>query len=129
MKAEDPLWRRTLGTNKLENKSGWFIGGGIIASLAASLCCIGPLVLTLLGVSGAAALSRFESFRLPLVLVVVVLFGIAGRALYVKRNVCEPGSICADPKKYGRMVTFYWLGLVVAILGITSPWWVAWLFS
>lgn len=36
--------------NKIENKSGWLVGGGILASIIASLCCVGPLILTLLGV-------------------------------------------------------------------------------
>lgn len=116
-------------TNKIENKSGMLVGGGILASLVASLCCIGPLILTLLGISGAAALSKFEVFRLPMIILVVVLFAVAGSALYRKRNSCEIGSICADPKKFKKMVVFYCLGLVIAVLGISSPYWVAWLFS
>jgi mercuric ion transport protein len=118
-----------LKENKIENKSAWLVGGGIIASLIASLCCVGPLVLTILGVSGAAVLSKFEAIRTPMIGLVLVLFGVAGFALYRKRNSCEPGSICADPKKFRKMVVFYWLGLLVAILGITSPSWVAYLFS
>jgi mercuric ion transport protein len=115
--------------NKIENKSGWFVGGGILASIIASLCCVGPLILTLLGVSGAAVLSKFETLRIPMILLVLVFFSVAGFVLYQKRNSCEPGSICADPKKFKKMVIFYWIGLVIALLGITSPQWVAWLFS
>lgn len=118
-----------MSSKKIENKSGLLIGGGIVASIIASLCCIGPLVLTILGISGAAVLSKFEAIRLPMILVVLALFGFSGFALYRKRNSCEPGSICAYPKKYRRMVVFYWIGLAVALLGITSPQWVAWLFS
>lgn len=112
----------------IENKTGLFIGTGVIAGLLASLCCVGPLILTILGVSGAAALAKFDAFRLPLVLLVVGIFGFAGYILYKKRNVCEPGSICADPKKYRRMVIAYWIGLGIAILGLVSPYIVAWIF-
>ena len=115
--------------NNIENKSGLLIGSGIVASLVASLCCVGPLILTILGVSGAAALSKFEVIRIPMIIAVVTLFGIAGIALYRKRKNCEPDSICADPKKYRKMVVFYWIGFAIAVLGITSPQWVAWLFS
>lgn len=116
-------------TAKIENKSGWLVGGGILASIIASLCCVGPLILTILGVSGAAALSKFETLRVPMILLVLLFFSVAGFVLFRKRNSCEPGSICADPKKFRKMVIFYWLGLMIALLGITSPQWVALLFS
>ena len=116
-------------TTKIENKSGWLVGGGILASIIASLCCVGPLILTILGVSGAAALSKFETLRVPMILLVLLFFGVAGFVLFRKRNSCEPGSICADQKKFRKMVIFYWLGLMIALLGITSPQWVALLFS
>ena len=111
-----------------ENKSSWLIGGGLIAALTASLCCVGPLILTLLGVSGAAFLAKFEFLRTPMIIVVVVLFGAAGFYLFRKKEVCEPGSICADPKKYKKMVAAYWIGLILAVLGILSPYWLAWFF-
>ena len=114
---------------RVENKSGWLVGGGVVASLLASVCCIGPLILTFLGVSGAAVLSKFEFLRVPMTLLVFALFVVAGLGLFRNRNSCEPGSICADPKKFKRMLVAYWMGLLIAALGITSPWWVAWLFS
>ncbi|RME14157.1 MAG: mercury transporter [Bdellovibrio sp.] len=113
----------------IENKSKWFVGGGILAAFTASLCCVGPLILTLLGVSGAAALSKLDVLRIPMILVVATLFGVSGYLLYKKKKVCEPGSICADPKKYRKMIVAYWAGLLVAILGITSPYWIPILFS
>lgn len=109
---------------KMENKSKWFIGSGIVAAFGASLCCIGPLLLTVLGISGAASLTQFESIRIPMIVIVFFAFSVAGLALFKKRAVCEPDSICADPMKYKRMVLFYWLGLLIAILGITSPYWI-----
>ena len=112
----------------LENKSNWFVGGGIFAALVASLCCVGPLLLTLMGVTGAAVLAKFEFLRIPMVIVVAVLFGVAGYSLFKKKEACEPGSICADPQKYKKMVTAYWIGLVIAVVALTSPNWIAWLF-
>ncbi len=115
--------------SQLEQKSGLLIGSGIFAAFAASLCCIGPLVLTLLGISGAAVLAKFEIIRWPMIVLVVIVFAVAGRSLYKKRNSCEPGSLCADPKKWRRMALGYWLGLGIAVLGITSPQWIAWIFG
>jgi len=114
--------------NPLENKSSLFIGGGVLAALTASLCCVGPLILTILGVSGAAALAQLEFLRVPMIIIVVFLFGVAGFNLFRKRKICEPGSICADPKKYKRIVFAYWAGLTLSFIGITSPYWLVWLF-
>ena len=113
----------------IENKSGWFVTGGIMASLIASLCCVGPLILTILGISGAAALSRLEVLRIPMIVIVLFLFGLAGVSLYRKRKICEPGSICADPEKYRRMILFYWVGVMIAIISMTSPEWVVLFFD
>ncbi|MGE3975907.1 MAG: mercuric transporter MerT family protein [Bdellovibrionales bacterium] len=116
-------------TKQIENKSSWLIGGGILASITASLCCVGPLILTVVGISGGAALAKLDVLRIPMIILVAAIFGFAGFTLYRKRNSCEPGSICADPKKFKKMIVFYWLGLFVALLGITSPQWIVWFFS
>ena len=112
----------------LENKSKWFVSGGVLAAVTASLCCVGPLFLTILGVSGAAVLSKLEVLRVPMIIVVILLFGVAGYSLFSKKNSCEPDSICADPQKYKKMVVVYWIGLVIAIMAITSSNWIVWLF-
>lgn len=115
--------------SQFEKKSGLLIGGGLFVGFLSSLCCVGPLVLTLMGVSGAASLAKLDVLRIPMIIIVVILFGFAGFSLYRKRNVCEPGSICADPKKFKRMVIAYWLGLIISIGAITSPYWIVWIYG
>ena len=44
------------------------LAGAVAASLAASACCLGPLLLALLGAGGAGAFATLASFR-PYVLV------------------------------------------------------------
>ncbi len=116
-------------TDQIAAKYGWFFSGGIVAAILASTCCIGPLILTILGISGAAILSKFEILRTPMIAVVFIFFGIAGVSLYRKRNMCDPESLCAGSKKFRKMTIIYWIGLAAALLIITSPHWVAWLFS
>ncbi|MBI2602828.1 MAG: mercury transporter [Deltaproteobacteria bacterium] len=113
----------------IENKSGLFIGSGVLAGFLTSLCCVGPLILTLLGVSGAAVLAKFHVLHLPLTVAVVGIFSVSGYNLYRKRKSCEPGSICADPRKYRAMTILYWIGLMIAVLAVTSPYWVGWIFG
>lgn len=112
----------------IENKTGVFIGAGVIGAFLTALCCVGPLVLTILGVSGAAVLAKFDVIRIPLIIVVTAIFGFAGYLLFKKRNSCEPGSICSDPKKYKKMVIAYFIGLAFALAGIFSPQIISWLY-
>lgn len=58
-------------------KTGFTSIGGIIAAIFASLCCIGPVVLALAGVSSIAAFSGFEAYRPYLVGLTILLIGIA----------------------------------------------------
>ena len=113
----------------LEKKSGALIGGGLLAAFTASVCCVGPLILTILGVSGAAVLAKFDFLQIPMILIVTATFGYAGYSLFKKRNSCEPGSICANPTKYRMLVATYLVGLIIAIAAITSPYWVVWIFD
>jgi len=116
----------TVTKSGASSKSGLLVGGGLVAGLLASVCCVGPLILTILGVSGAAVLTKFEFLRWPMIGAVAILFGVAGRNLYRKRNACQPGELCADPKTWRKLAIGYWLGLVVALGAVTSPYWVNW---
>jgi hypothetical protein len=40
--------------------------GAAVTTIAAALCCVGPIVVTLLGVSGAVAVARLEPYTLQL---------------------------------------------------------------
>jgi mercuric ion transport protein len=42
---------------------GVTLAGSVIGGILASLCCIGPLVFALLGISGAAFAQRFAPLR------------------------------------------------------------------
>lgn len=89
---------------------------GALAAIGASLCCVGPLVLLMLGISGAwvSHLSLFEPVR-PLFIGLTVLFvGMAFRRLYLIPRTCEIGSPCADPRTIGRQRRLFWI--VAAVL-------------
>src|SRR6266446_10205594 len=85
-----------------------FLIAGILSAIGASICCVGPLVLLTLGVSGAwiGSLTALEPYH-PIFIGLTVLF-LAGafHRLYLARQVCTPGSNCANPRtlKRRRMV-------------------------
>lgn len=100
------------------------LSGGIIAGLAASVCCIGPLVLVALGVGGAAAgLLEFVAPLRPIFIGLALLFlGLAAHRLFWAPRVCEPGTACADPRTLrNQRLVFFGVVIVVAALG-AFPW-------
>lgn len=100
------------------------LSGGIIAGLAASVCCVGPLVLVALGVGGAAAgLIEFVAPLRPVFIGLALLFlGLAAHRLFWVPRVCEPGTACADPRTLrNQRLLFGGIAIVVAAL-IAFPW-------
>lgn len=107
-------------------KVGLFAAVG--AALAASICCLGPLVLVSLGATGAwiGSLSALEPYR-PLFMVATVGFlGLAFFRVYrAEPKTCEPGSACEKPAT--KQVTKVGLWLVtLLVLGLfASPYFIA----
>ena len=71
-----------------------------MAALLASACCLGPLVLVMVGISGAwiGSLSALELWR-PLFLTasaVAMLF--AYKRIFRPAQDCKPGEVCAIPQ-------------------------------
>lgn len=88
---------------------------GVLAAVGASVCCVLPLVLLLLGISGSwiGSLSVMEPFR-PIFIGLTVLFlGLAARKLYSTPDSCDAGASCADPAIQRRQRAIFW---VVALL-------------
>ena len=98
----------------------WPLIGGAAAAVAASLCCIGPLVLVMLGIGGAwaANLSLLEPYRPLLLGVAVVFLVLAWRKIYSASTVasCTPGTLCALPQTNQVYKVLFWL--VAALIGL-----------
>ena len=97
---------------------------GVLAAIGASVCCVGPLVLLALGISGAwiSTLTALEPFR-PIFIGLTLLFlGLSFRKLYLIPQVCAPGTVCADPRTVKRQRFIFWAvtALLSALLAV--PW-------
>ena len=97
---------------------------GVLAGIGASVCCVVPLVLLALGISGAwiGNLTALEPYR-PLFIGLTLLFlGLAFRRLYVVPQACAPGTPCADPKTNRRQRLTFWMvaALMVGLLAVPS---------
>lgn len=98
--------------------------GGVIAALAASVCCVGPLVLLGLGVGGAwiSNLTALEPYRPIFIGGVLVFLGLAFRKLYLVPEVCQPGQSCANPVTRRNQRVVFWVVTMILAALIAFPW-------
>ena len=91
------------------------LAGGVTAILA-SICCLGPLVLVLLGVGGAWAstLTWFYPLKPYLIGGTYLLLVWTGFQLYRPKKSCAIDSLCANPRYQKLLRIIFWsvLGLV-----------------
>lgn len=103
--------------------------GGILGALAATSCCILPLVLLSLGISGAwiANLTAFAPYQPYFIAGTLGILGYGFYVVYAKpRQVCADGS-CARPLP-NRVVKFSLWGATVLVAAAMSFDYVAPLF-
>ncbi|WP_394831460.1 heavy-metal-associated domain-containing protein [Pendulispora rubella] len=98
------------------------VGGALLAALAASSCCLGPLLLAGLGVGGAGVASALGAYR-PYLLAATAAFLAAGFYFSSRRSRAESGDSCGcDPSRTrtaGRVGL--WLAAVVVVLVAAAP--------
>lgn len=106
------------------SKSGAYtlIAGGV-AALLASACCVGPLVLVLLGFGGAwvSNLQVLEPFRPVILGIAVVSLVLAYRKIWTPAQVCEPGTACAMPQTKLMYKVLFWLVALLILASLGFP--------
>jgi len=115
--------------SKLVNADGQVLSkkivcGGILAAIAASTCCAGPLVLLMLGISGSwiGNLRAFEPFR-PFFMGLTALFlFVAFRKLYLVPQRCAIDAPCANPRSLRKQRVIFWLVTVLVVGIVAFPW-------
>ena len=107
-----------------DNRKRWFAAGGMIGAILASSCCIAPLALVTLGISGAwiGTLAALEAYKPWFAGVALVFIGLGFRQVYRKpKAVCVEGSYCAQRQSSLITKSALWIatGLVLAALTIS----------
>jgi mercuric ion transport protein len=102
-----------------------------LAAIVGSLCCVAPLVLLTLGISGAwiAQLTALEPYRPIFIGVTVAFLGLAFRQLYIVPARCAPGEACANPVLQRRQRQIFWLVVGGLTMLIAFPWYAPYLFT
>lgn len=101
--------------------------GSVVSGILASACCIGPLVLGLMGISGAAFAQRFEPFRPYLLVVTYALLGGAFYLTHRPQAACGPGQACEMPRANCVGKIMLWIAAIVVILATAFPWYAQYL--
>lgn len=110
--------------------AGLPLTGGVLAGIAGSVCCVGPLVLVSVGVSGAwvSNLTAMQPWSPVFIGLAVLAFGFAAYKLFYVPRVCVPGTPCADPRTLrNQRVVFAIVAPLVAAL-LSFPLYAKWFY-
>lgn len=104
-----------------------WLGTGVLASLGASICCLLPLGLVVLGLGGSwmATLRVFDPYRPLLIAVALCALVLAYWRISWEAKVCGPGNACAEPAVVRRRKLIFWVIVFVAVGLIASPYGIA----
>src|SRR5450830_351700 len=103
------------------------LAGGL-AALLASTCCLGPLVLITLGLSGAwiSKLTVLEPYQPIFIGAAMVALFFAGKRIWRPVAQCAPGEICSLPsRRRGYQILFVsvcTLLLMALVFPLIAPW-------
>ncbi len=89
-----------------------------LTSVASSICCIGPLAITLLGVNGAILGAVIKPYRPILLTVAAVLLAFAYWRLQRSRNVAEGAACSIQAMRVQKKVLRASVVIWIAALGI-----------
>lgn len=109
-----------------ERNTTWLGAGAVAAAVGASLCCILPVAVALLGVGSAALAAELEPLRPWMTGATLLLLAYAFYRAY-RPEPCEPGESCAVPASRGRQRIALWLATVAALALLTFPYYSSWL--
>lgn len=94
-----------------------------LGAVLASVCCLGPLVLLTLGVSGAwiGNLAALEPYRPLFITAAVIALFFAYRRLFCQPGGCEPGEMCSAPQIGMAYKVLFWLVALLVAVAMVFP--------
>lgn len=104
-----------------EGRKSLMAAGGVIGALLASSCCIAPLLLLTLGVSGAwmGSLTALAPYQNYFITATLLFIGAGHWYVYWKpKKACEEGSYCASPTSDRVIKIALWFATVLVALAL-----------
>ena len=96
---------------------------GGIAAIFASACCLGPLILLLLGFSGAwiGNLTALEPYRPYFMGLAIFALLVASRPIWQPVADCQPDVVCARPQVRRSYQYLFGLVVLLVVIAVTFP--------
>ncbi|MEY2333934.1 mercuric ion transporter MerT [Acidithiobacillus ferrianus] len=94
-----------------------------LAAILASTCCLGPLLLVALGVSGAwiGDLTILEPYRPIFIVAALAFLFLAYRRIFRSSTACMPGEICAIPTARRTYRVIFWIVAAWILVALLFP--------
>ena len=102
----------------------WIAMGGILGAIGASTCCIVPLILFSLGISGAwvGNLTALEPYKPIFIATTLGFIGYGYWMVYRKPKECSNGAACARPLPNRVVKTALWVSTLLILIAIFWNW-------
>lgn len=99
------------------------LGLGGLAAVLASTCCLGPLLLVGLGVSGAwiGNLTALEPYRPWFIGTALLALAFAWRRIFRRPQACAPDEVCALPPVRSAYKLIFWVVVVLVLVALLFP--------
>lgn len=111
-------------TDSDSRKAQVVAAGGILGALAASTCCIVPLILFSLGVSGAwiGNLTALEQYKPIFIVITLGFLGYGYWMIYRKPKACSDSEACGRPLPNRLVKTALWGSTFLILLALFWNW-------
>lgn len=105
-----------------KNVRGALAAGGLAAILA-STCCLGPLVLVVLGFSGAwiGNLTVLEPYRPIFIGAALLALFFAWRSIFRKVEACKSDDLCTVPQVRTTYKVIFWTVAALVLVALAFP--------
>ena len=106
-----------------QKKSSAALFAGAVAAIAASACCLGPLLLVSIGLGGAwiSKLQVLEPYRPLSIGIALIALLLAYRRIYRPVAECAPGDICAMPRANRIYKILFWVVALLVLVALGFP--------
>jgi mercuric ion transport protein len=103
----------------------------IFAGIGASACCILPLLLLSLGISGAwiGNLTAMEPYSGYFTALTLGLLALAFYQLYITPKKCQPGAVCANPSILKNQRIIFWVVSIMLFAMVSFPYYAEYLID